>query len=282
MALVTSAQMLRDAKQGGYAVGAFNVENMEMIQAAVQTAEELRAPIILQTTPSTVKYSSLDAFFAMVKPLAERASVPVALHLDHAKEVSLVAQAILSGYTSVMIDASEKPLAENVEAAKKVLLFAEPNGIPVEAELGRISGKEDSLSSSDEAYTDPEEAVRFVEQTGISSLAVAIGTAHGIYHSAPKLNKKLLAELSARLPLPLVLHGASGLSDQDISDCVKLGICKVNFATDLRVRFTGAVRDALGQDPSIIDPKTLGKAGMAAVKKEIAHKMSVCGCVNRV
>ncbi len=281
MPFITSKELLREAKRSHYAIGAFNIENMEMARAAVWTAEKMKAPIILQTTPSTVKYAGLKQFAVIVRALAESASVPVVLHLDHAKEIGLTAQAIVHGYSSVMIDASEKPFRENLETVKQVMLFAGANQIPVEAELGKISGKEDSHTQAQDVYTDPEEALEFVAQTQVDSLAVAIGTAHGIYQSAPHLNKPLLAELNARLELPLVLHGASGLSEEDITDCVKLGICKVNFATDLRIAYTAGIKRALKEDDSVFDPKALGKAGMAAVEEVIAKKITLCGCAGK-
>lgn len=281
MPLVTTKELLTDARNAGYAVGAFNIENLEMAQAAVRAAAGLNAPIILQTTPATVAYAGLSQFSSMVRALAELYPIPVALHLDHAKDAALAAQAVARGYTSVMIDASHKPLPENIAAVREVVAFARPNRIPVEAELGRISGKEDHLAQTAGCYTDPEEALEFVAQTQVDSLAVSIGTAHGIYQSAPCLNKELLKTLGDRLTLPLVLHGASGLPDADISDCIRLGISKVNFATDLRIAFTGAMKEALCANPAAIDPKEPGAAGMERVKAVVAGKILLCGCAGR-
>lgn len=281
MAFVTSKKMLDQARREGFAVGAFNVENMEMARAVVQTAEELESPVILQTTPSTVEYVGITYFPAFIRQLAESARVPVALHLDHGKEVSLVVRAIVQGYTSVMIDASAKPIEENICTVQEVVRFAHPNQIPVEAELGKIGGKEDSLHGGDGQYTEPEEAAYFVAHSAVDSLAVSIGTAHGIYRSTPCLQKDLLRILRAKLDLPLVLHGASGLSEKDIVDCVALGINKVNFATDLRIAFTDGIKILLRDNPSAFDPKHLGKVAMAAVKAETAKKKLVCGSAGK-
>lgn len=180
MALTTSEVLLRNAQKDKYAVGAFNVENMEMVQAVVTAAEELRAPVILQTTPSTVRYGGLEYFLANVRTAAEQASVPVVLHLDHGNSFALAMQALRIGYTSIMIDGSHESFEDNIALTRRVTEACAPSGIPVEAELGKVGGKEDDLSADAGApYTDPEDAREFVERTGISSLAVAIGTAHG-------------------------------------------------------------------------------------------------------
>jgi len=277
MALVTSKQMLLDAQKGGYAVGAFNVENMEMVMAVVETAEELASPVILQTTPSTVKYAGLELFVANVAAAAKKASVPVALHLDHGSSFDLAVQAIKEGYTSVMIDGSHEAFEDNIAVSAKVVAVAKPNAIPVEAELGKVGGKEDDLEAEADTNTDPQEAKEFVERTGVDSLAVAIGTAHGFYNGTPVLDKERLSEIRAVVEVPLVLHGASGLSDEDVKDCVKRGICKVNFATELRVAFTDGIKETLAEKPNTYDPKVLGKAGMAKVKALVKNKILVCG-----
>ena len=278
MPLVTSEQILKDAQKGGYAVGAFNVENMEMIQAAVEAAEELRAPIMLQTTPSTVKYASLEQFFANVKALADKATVPVAMHLDHGNSFDLAMQALRVGYTSIMIDGSQEPFEENIALTKKVVEVARPNGIPVEAELGKVGGKEDDLEVKDAGYTDPLEAKEFVTRTGISALAVAIGTAHGFYEGTPKLDVERLKRIREVVDIPLVLHGASGLSDEDVIECIKEGICKVNFATELRVAFSKGVKSVLNEHPETFDPKAYLKVGRQKVKELVKNRIKVCGC----
>lgn len=278
MPYVTSEKMLKDAQAGGYAVGAFNVENMEMVKAVIAAAEELKAPVMLQTTPSTVKYASLAMYAAMVKAEAEKATVPVCLHLDHGSSYELAMQALQAGYSSVMIDGSKLDFEGNVEVSKRVADVGAAMSIPVEAELGKVGGKEDELEAEADTNTDPAEAKEFVERTGITSLAVAIGTAHGFYVGTPVLDKERLSEIRAVVDIPLVLHGASGLTDEDVMDCVKRGICKVNFATELRAAYTKAVRELLNQDEKVFDPKALGKVGMAAVKELVKGRMKVCGC----
>lgn len=278
MPYVTSAEMLQDAQKRGYAVGAFNCENMEMVKAIIAAAENLRAPVMLQTTPSTIRYGTLDTFAAIVKAEAKRAGVPVCLHLDHGSSFDLAVQAMQAGYSSVMIDGSKLPFEENIAETKRVADVARAAGIPVEAELGKVGGKEDDLVAEADTNTDPQEAKEFVERTGITSLAVAIGTAHGFYVGTPVLDKERLSEIRRVVDIPLVLHGASGLLDEDVRDCVSRGICKVNFATELRKAFTDACRKVAQEDPKAFDPKVFCKAGMAAVTQLVENRMKVCGC----
>ena len=278
MPLVTSKQMLLGAQKGGYAVGAFNAENMEMVKAIIKAAEEVKAPVMIQTTPSTVKYASLAMFVGMVAAEARDAAVPVCLHLDHGSSFELAVQAVKEGYTSVMIDGSKLPFEGNIDVSAQVVSVAHPNHIPVEAELGKVGGKEDDLEAVADTNTDPMEAKEFVEKTGIDSLAVAIGTAHGFYVGTPVLDKERLSEIRKVVDIPLVLHGASGLSDEDVRDCVKRGICKVNFATELRKAYTDAGKKLLEEKPETFDPKKLGEVGMAAVTELVKNRMKVCGC----
>ncbi|MDL2233720.1 tagatose-bisphosphate aldolase subunit GatY [Ruminococcaceae bacterium OttesenSCG-928-L11] len=281
MSLVTTRTMLLKARENQYAVGAFNVENMEMAQAVVAAAEELNAPVIVQTTPSTVAYGGLHLYWANVAALAARASVPVAMHLDHGDSFGLAAQAIREGYTSVMIDGSHSELEENIRLTARVVAMAEPNDIPVEAELGKVGGKEDDLDGGQGGYTDPAEAAEFVQRTGVSSLAVAIGTAHGIYAGTPRLDIGRLKEIHRAVDIPLVLHGASGLSDADVRECIQNGICKVNFATELRIAFSDGIKAYLSAHPDAYDPKKYSGAGRERVKQLVMERMRVCGCQNR-
>ena len=214
MPLVTSKEMLSKAQKGGYAVGAFNAENMEMVKAIIQAAEELKAPVMIQTTPSTVKYGTVDTYAAIVAAEAKKASVPVCLHLDHGSSFELAMQAIHAGYTSVMIDGSKLDFEANIAETKRVADVAKALDIPCEAVVD----------------------------------------------------------------IPLVLHGASGLSDEDVMDCVKRGICKVNFATELRAAYSKAVKELLAEKPDTIDPKAYGKTAIAAVKELVMARMKVCGC----
>lgn len=278
MPLVTSGKMLKDAQKGGYAVGAFNAENMEMVKAIIKAAEELKAPVMIQTTPSTVKYGTLETYAAIVAAEAKKASVPVCLHLDHGNSFELAVQAIKAGYTSVMIDGSHEDFEGNIAVSKKVADVAKAVNIPVEAELGKVGGKEDDLEAEADTNTDPQQAKEFVERTGVDSLAVAIGTAHGFYVGTPVLDKERLTEIRQVVDIPLVLHGASGLSDEDVRECVKRGICKVNFATELRAAYTAAGKKLMEEKPETIDPKALGKVGMAAVTELVKGRMKVCGC----
>lgn len=278
MSLVTSKEILADAQKNGYAVGAFNVENMEMVQAVIEAAEEENAPVILQTTPSTVKYASMLVYLANVAALAQTAKVPVVMHLDHGSSYELAAQALRAGYTSIMIDGSKLPLEENIALTKKVVEMCAPAGIPVEGEIGQVGGKEDDTVCENAGYTIPEEAVRFESETGLSSMAVGVGTAHGFYAKEPVLNKDLISELKSKLTVPMVLHGASGISDDEVQDCIRRGICKVNFATELRVAFTDGVKSVLQENPNAFDPKVLGKEGRARVKELVKNRIRVCGC----
>lgn len=278
MPLVTATQMLRSAQAGHYAVGAFNVENMEMVQAVIAAAEELRAPVMLQTTPSTVRYGGVGMYAAMVRARAEEASVPVALHLDHGDSLALCAQALRGGYTSIMIDGSHLSFEDNVAVSARVVEMCAPNLVPVEAELGMVGGKEDDLESAGDIYTDPELARQLVERTGITALAVAIGTAHGLYAGVPQLDIQRLREIRKIVSIPLVLHGASGLLDEQVRECIGEGICKVNFATELRVAYSEGVRELLGEKPDAFDPKAYGARGRAKVTELVKNRMRVCGC----
>ncbi len=274
----TSKEMLLDAQKNNYAVGAFNAENMEMIKAIIAAAEELRAPVMIQTTPGTIKYGTLETYAAIARAEADKATVPVCLHLDHGSSFEMAVQAIKAGYSSVMIDGSKLSLEDNIILSKRVADVGRATGIPVEAELGKVGGKEDDTESKESAYTDPQEAKRFAEETGVDFLAIGIGTAHGVYKEKPVLNVQRISEVKDVVSLPLVLHGSSGLTDEDVKDCVRRGMCKVNFATELRQAYLKATRELLNNDPDIIDPKKIGEAAMKAVKAQVEYRMKVCGC----
>ncbi|MDR2340273.1 MAG: class II fructose-bisphosphate aldolase [Deltaproteobacteria bacterium] len=278
MPVTTTERLLLAAMRGGYAVGAFNAENMELAQAIVQAAEELRAPVILQTTPGTIRYGSPSLYHDMIAAIATPAGVPVAIHLDHGDSFAMAVMALRAGYSSIMIDGSRLPLAENIALTKSVVDACHPNGIPVEGELGRVGGKEDDSEDGGQGYTDPDEAEEFVAGTGVGSLAVGVGTAHGVYAKKPVLNKGLISVLAKRLGLPLVLHGGSGLEPGEIRDCIVRGIAKVNFATELRAAYTEAVRRHLAENPNVVDPKKFGAPGRDAVRALVMERMRVCGC----
>lgn len=281
MALVTTKEMLLKAQKENYAVGAFNVENMEMVMAVVKAAEELNSPVIMQTTPSTVKYADVEYFLANAKVAAEKANVPVAMHLDHGNSFELAMKAFRAGYTSVMIDGSHSEFDENIAITKSVVDACHCAGVPVEAELGKVGGKEDDLDGGAGGYTVPSEAKEFVERTGVDSLAVAIGTAHGVYKGEPKLDIDRLAEIREVVDVPLVLHGTSGVPDETVSKCIERGICKVNYATDLRIAFSKGVKEYLAKDSEVIDPKKYNALGREYVKEYVKSKMLVCKSNNR-
>lgn len=278
MPLVTTNEMLKKAQEGHYAVGAFNVENMEMVMAVLKAAEEMNSPVIMQTTPSTVKYAGLDYYLAMVRAAAERTTVPVAMHLDHGNSFDLAMQALRTGYTSIMIDGSHESFEDNIALTRRVTDACAPSGISVEAELGKVGGKEDDLvADHDSPYTDPQQAKEFAERTNVTSLAVAIGTAHGFYKGTPKLDFERLSAIREVVSIPLVLHGASGVPDNAVRESIKRGICKVNFATELRVAFSNGVKKYLAENPDAFDPKKYSAVGMEYVTELVKEKISVCG-----
>ena len=282
MPLVTTKQMLLDAQKGHYAVGAFNVENMEMVLAVIKAAQELKAPVIMQTTPSTVNYAGLTLYLANVRAVAEKAAVPVAMHLDHGSSFELAMQALRAGYTSIMIDGSHEAYPSNIALSAAVVNACKPSGIPVEAELGKVGGKEDDLDGgAGDAYTDPLQAADFVKQTGVDSLAVAIGTAHGIYKGEPKLDLDRLSDIARQVFVPLILHGASGVPEETVKMAIERGICKVNYATELRIAYSEGIKEYLTQDAAVIDPKKYGSAGMQRVKQLVIEKIKTCGCAGK-
>lgn len=280
MPFVTSEQMLKKASREGYAVGAFNAENMEFIQAIVSAAEEMRSPVIIQTTPGSIRYAGLEEFVAMAKAIAEKATVDVCLHLDHGSDFELCRRGVEAGYRSVMIDGSKLPFAENIALAQKTVEAAHAAGIPVEAELGMLGGKEDDTVGTANVYTDPADAAEFVAKTGIDSLAVAVGTAHGVYKETPILDVPRVGKIRKVVSVPLVLHGASGLTDESIRACIAKGIAKVNFATELRIAFTSAVKQYLLHN-DVIDPKKYLALGREAVADQVKARIAVCGSQNK-
>lgn len=282
MSLVTSKQMLIDAREGGYAVGAFNIENMEMVKAIIAGAEELDAPVILQVSESTSKYGSLETYVALVAVEAEKTHIPVALHLDHGTSFEIAEAAINAGFTAVMIDGSKLSYEDNLDLTKRVVDVAKEKGVVVEGELGKVGGKAGDVITAEDTNTDPVQAKEFVEKTGIDSLAVAIGTSHGFYKGTPVLDKERISQLKEATEAPLVMHGASGLSEEDIRDCAARGIAKINFATELRVAYTDAMRKLLSANPDIYDPKKPGKAAMDAVKEIVKSRIIMCGSDHKV
>ena len=274
MPFVTTGEMLKKAQEGGYAVGAFNAENLEMVQAIIAAAEAERAPVIIQTTPGTLKYAAPKCFAGMVSRMARDAVVPAALHLDHGNSFELAEECAREGYTSLMIDGSKLPYEENIALTKRVVGMA--GELPVEAELGTVGGKEDGMEAKPQ-YTDPDEAADFAGRTGISSFAVAIGTAHGVYKGEPKLDLERLSAVRARVDIPLVLHGTSGVPEDQVRECIRRGICKVNYATDLRIAFTAGVKKAIAEQPEAFDPKKYLAEGRRAVQSRVQELIRLLG-----
>ena len=280
--LVTSKELLLDAQKNHYAVGAFNVENMEMVMAVLAAAEQQNSPVIMQTTPGTVKYAGFDFYFANVRTAAERTKIPVVMHLDHGNSFAMAMQAFRAGYTSIMIDGSKLPFEENIALTKSVVDVCNASNIPVEGELGKVGGKEDDLENDDDnPYTNPQEAKIFVERTGVDSLAIGIGTAHGVYKGIPKVNMEVLSAVRQVVDVPLVMHGTSGVPDEQVRDAVSRGICKVNYATDLRIAFTNGVKSFMNENPNAFDPKKYSALGMKEVTAYVAQKMQVVGSVGK-
>lgn len=263
MSLTTSAEILARAEAGGYAVGAFNCNNMEIVQAIINAAEAERSPVIIQASQGAIKYAGLGYIVALVREAASQAQVPVAMHLDHGTDFEQVMLCIRNGFTSVMIDGSHYPLEENISITSKVVEIAHIVGVSVEGELGRIQGTEDDIqvSERDAFFTDPEDARIFVQETGVDALAPSIGTAHGRYQGKPELDFDRLAEIRKVTGVPLVLHGSSGVPAEDIRRAITLGVRKVNIDTDIREAFVNETRQVLDENPSEIDPrKVLGPA----------------------
>lgn len=305
MPLVTSKEMFKKAYKGGYAIGAFNVNNMEIIQGIVEAGKEENAPLILQVSAGARKYAQPVYLKKLVEAAVEYSGLPIVLHLDHGDSFEICKSCVDDGFTSVMIDGSKYPFEENIALTKKVVDYAHSKGVVVEAELGRLSGIEDAVSVSerDAAFTDPDEAVEFVERTGVDSLAIAIGTSHGAYKfkGEPRLDFERLEKISSMLPnFPLVLHGASSVPQEFVEICNKyggqipgakgvpedmlrkaaeMGVCKINIDTDLRLAMTASIRKYLAENPSHFDPRQYLGPGREAIKQMVIHKMrDVLGC----
>lgn len=279
MALVTIKELLEAAQKGNYAVGAFNCNNMEIVQAIVQAAEEENSPVIVQASQGAIKYAGLEYISALTKLAAENAKIPVALHLDHGTSYEQIIQCIRNGFSSVMIDGSALPLGENIALTRKVVEAARPIGVSVEAELGKIGGTEDDISVDEHeaTYTDPREAKEFVEATDVDALAIAIGTAHGVYKGEPKLDFDRLKEIVGLVKIPIVLHGSSGVPDEAIKKAISIGVSKINIDTNIREAFMNKVKDVLTDNPKEIDPRKVLGPGREAMKEIIKEKIRLFG-----
>ena len=295
--LVTNRDLLLPARQKAYAVGAFNINNLESLLAVAEAAVEEKSPVIVAVTPSAIKYAGLSYLAKIAKTAAETASVPISLHLDHGENFETASKCIEAGFTSVMIDGSFLKFEENVALTKRVVDFAHPKGVTVEAELGRLAGVEESTVEEKEAVlTDPSAAKEFVERTGVDALAVAIGTSHGAYKfkAEPKLDFERLKFIKEKVDVPLVLHGASsvpqwiiekavkygaelagakGIPEDNIKKAISLGIAKINIDTDLRLAFTATIREFLANSPKEFDPRKILGSAKEAMKEVVKGKM---------
>lgn len=302
MPLVTTKEMFKKAYDGGYAIGAFNVNNMEIVQGIADAAIELNSPIILQVSAGARKYAKHNYLVKLVEAvLVEAPDLPIALHLDHGADFEICKSCIDGGFTSVMIDGSKYPFEENIELTKKVVEYAHAHNVVVEAELGKLAGIEDdvNVSAEDSSYTQPEEVEEFVTKTGVDSLAIAIGTSHGAFKfkpgTKPQLRFDILEEIEKRIPnFPIVLHGASsvpqeyvkiinehggalkdaiGVPEDQLRQAARSAVCKINIDSDLRLGMTAGIREVMWTDPSKFDPREYLKVGRANVKAVVMHKI---------
>lgn len=281
--ILSTRAMLLDAQKNRYAVPAFNIHNLETLQVVADTAKEMRSPLIIAVTPSTIDYARDEYVVAMVGVAARHTDTPIAIHLDHFEDIQKIKRAIDVGFKSCMIDASKEVFEENIAKVKEVVEYAHKYDATVEAELGKLVGIEDDLvvDEKDGMYTNPDDAVKFVEATGIDSLAVAIGTAHGLYKGEPKLDFDRLEQIRAKVSVPLVLHGASDVPDDLVKKAISLGICKVNVATDLKIPFSDAIKKYFAENPKANDPRKYLTPAKEAMRQVTRHKIEVCGSANR-
>jgi fructose-bisphosphate aldolase class II len=299
--LVTSKELLKKAQREAYAVGAFNIQNLESLLAVVEAAVEEKSPVIVAVTPSAIKYGGLNYLAGLVKTAAEALPIPMSLHLDHGEDVETVKKCLEAGFTSVMIDGSHLPFEENISLTKHVVDLAHQKGVSVEGELGRLAGIEEKTVAEREAVlTDPIEAEEFVRRTSVDALAVSIGTSHGAYKfkGEPKLDFERLKQIRERVDVPLVLHGASsipqwiiekatkygaelagakGIPEDHIKKAIALGITKINIDTDLRLAFTATIREVLATAPKEFDPRKILGPAKEAVKEVVKAKMRLFG-----
>ena len=282
--ILSTREMLLKAQREGYAVPAFNIHNMETLQVVAETAMEMKSPVIIAGTPSTIEdYAGPDYIKAMAEVAANKYDIPIAIHLDHFEDVEAIKRDIDIGFKSCMIDASKKPFEENISIVKDVVEYAHRYDAVVEAELGKLGGREDDLvvDEKDAMYTNPDDAADFVDKTNVDSLAIAIGTAHGLYKGEPKLDFERLKEIRSKVSIPLVLHGASDVPDELVKEAISLGICKVNAATDLKIPFADAVKKFFNENSKESDPRKYMTPGKEAMKEIVKHKIEVCGSANR-
>lgn len=279
--LVSGKDILQNALENGYAVPALNFADMENLQAIIEAAEELNSPVIIQASQGAINYAGFEYVADLGLGAAKRAKVPVTLHLDHGQKYEYCMKAIRLGWTSVMIDASRDDFDTNVEKVKEVVKVARPLGISVEAELGVIGGKEDDIENDHDIYTNVNEAVEFYKRTDCDSLAIAVGTAHGIYKGEVKIDFNRIQEVRAELPIPLVLHGSSGVPNDMVTRAVKCGINKVNFDTELKLANLAALKKYLGDNPEVYDIRKIYSPCREAMKEVVKQKIIACMSDNK-
>ena len=281
MSLAYASELLTKARTAGYAVGAFNMYNLETLQAIISAAEELRAPVLVQVNAGTAEFMGQQTVANLARQLATTATVPVALHLDHGKSFDEVMTALRLGYTSVMFDGSSLSLEENADATREVVKVAHSMGVPVEGELGRIAGSKAGEDLAESDLTTPEGAKAFVEATGVDSLAVGVGTQHGLYRQPPALRFDLLEGIARQVALPLVMHGGTGVSGEDIQHAVSLGISKFNVATGLKVGFMQTLEQQFQAKPGEQDLRKLMSLARTQVQKMVAEYIQLLGCAGK-
>lgn len=283
MALATSKKYLIDAQKNKYAICGFNIHNLETLKAAVSVAEEKKSPVILQATPGTIKFAGVNYLANMAKTASDEYNIPIVMHLDHCEDFDMIIQCLRAGFTSIMVDSSKLDLKENINMVKKVVEAAHAVGVPVEAELGVIGGTEDDLIVDEKSavYTDPEAAADFVDKTKVDSLAIAIGTAHGVYKGEPKLDFERLKKIRSMVDIPLVLHGASGVPDESIKKCIEFGINKINIATELKIPFSNGIKEFFEDNSNENDPRKFLKPGIEMMKDVIRQKIDLVGSANK-
>lgn len=273
--VMNTREMLQKAQGEGYAVPAFNIHNLETLHVIIEAANELRSPVIIAASPGTVTYAGLDYVHAMVDVAARKYDIPIALHLDHHESMAAIQPALDLGVKSVMIDGSKLSFEENVRLTKEIVKKAHTFDATVEAELGKVVESNAAVNARD-AYTDPELAGEFVKATGVDSLAVAIGTGHGVYEVEPKLDLDRLAAIQENVDVPLVLHGASGISSEEVRKCIERGVAKVNISTELKIPFTHGLREYLIEHPDASDLRKYMVPAKEGMKKAVIEKIHMC------
>ena len=274
--VVSSARLMKRAEKENYAIPAFNIDNLESAMAVSEIMHEMRTPVIVQMIPRTLNYGGIAIYPAMMRELMADCPVDYALHLDHGSSLSLAKKCIAGGFSSVMFDGSLMPFEDNVKFTKEVTDFALPMDVSVEGELGTIGGKEEGDTDLEASYTKVSEAEDFVRRTNVSTLAIGVGTAHGVYKGTPHINVERIKEIHAAIGTPLVLHGASGLSDEVLKDCIAAGITKINFATELRQAYTNGIKAEFAKDPEVFDPKIYMRGAIDNIKEVLRHKINIC------